>query len=241
MRLALGASATGCLLAAIALTLRDAGLLTAAGHWAGQWWPAFLPAAGLAILFRSVKPGPHIAVSIGLMGGGSLAFVITHRVVSDHIWVFVATGGLVAVGIMTARLAVNYRTRDAEKSKRVFILLRAAEITLRSSDLDHVRVFLVCGRLELNLADAVLPKHRRDSPVMVDASVYIGKIHVIVQPGVELIDHKAFVMRFNRPLVFGILTEEQIRKALIVVSSLAFFGDVEIKEARGVAANVRGG
>jgi hypothetical protein len=242
MRLVLGALATVCLLTGTALILRTTGLLTAAGHGAGQWWPAFLLAAGVAIILRSVKLGPHIVVSIGLMGGGGLAFAITHHVASGRMWVFVATGGLVVIGIVMAGLAANAPANDdVGKSRRIFILLRAAELTLRSSDLDQVRVFLICGRLELNLEKAISPKQRRDSPVMVDVTVWIGKVQVIIQPGVESVDHKAFVMRFNRPLKLGILTEEKARRALVIVASLAFFGNVEIKEATGTAASVPGG
>lgn len=244
MRLVRGVLATVCLLTVIVLMLRTAGLLAAVGHGAGRWWPAFLLGAGLAIMLRSVKPGPHMVVSVGLLGGGGLAFAVTHRVVPDRIWTFAAAGGFVVAGIVLAGISANSRGQgDIGKSGRIFILLRAAELTLRSPDLTRVKILLICGSLELNLENAIWPKQHRDAPVMVDVIAWIGKVRIIVQQGVGSVDHKAFVMQINRPLKYGILTEEQMRNsdALIVVSSLAFFGNAEIKEVTGASASVPGG
>lgn len=58
MRSTRGALAVACLLAGLWLMLRALGLLAVVLYGAGRWWPAFLLAAGVAILLRSVKPGP---------------------------------------------------------------------------------------------------------------------------------------------------------------------------------------
>jgi hypothetical protein len=243
MRLARGVLAVACLGAGLWLMLRALGLLAVVLHGAGRWWPAFLLAGGMAILLRSLKPGPHIAVSVGLLGAGFLAFAITHGIISDRVWPFVAAGGLITAGIILAWLAVRTHPDSATvRSEQISVLFRAAEITLRSTELERVRVFLLCGHLELDLKDTVPPEQRRDAPLMVDVTAWVGNVHVKVRPEVRLINHKAFVLRLTHKIQVGVLAEKQTRTAQLVVATLAFFGDVEVKRETsdadsGVAGN----
>ena len=140
------------------------------------------------------------------------------------------------VAVLAGKIAPYY---GAGKSKKIFVMLRAAEIS-PPTGLEQIKVLLVCGRLKLNLVDVVQPKQRRDSPVMVNVTVWIGSVKVVIQPGVESVDHKAFVMRLNRPLEYGMLAEAKTKQALVVVASMAFFGDVEIKESIGIQVGVPG-
>jgi hypothetical protein len=207
-------------------------LLAVVLHGAGQWWPAFLLAAGLAILLRSVKPGPHIAVSVGLMGAGCLAFAITHGIIAKRAWTFVAACGLMLAGIILARLTANIRPANSSgRTERILILFRAAEITPESSKLERIRVFLLCGHLELNLKKAMPSSQLRDEPLMVEITAWAGNVKLLIWEGVGKLNHKAFALKLGQPTQTGVLDEERIGAARVVATSLVFFGDVEFEEA----------
>jgi hypothetical protein len=205
-------------------------------HGAGRWWPAFPLAAGLAIFFRSIKPGPHIksgphiAVAIGLISAACIAFAITRGLVAERIWIFVAGGGLIFAGIIFAHLAAITRSDDAKgRTERITVLFGAAEITPESAKLERIRAFLFCGHLELNLKKVVPPGQSRDDPLMVEVTAWAGTAKLLIWEGTGKLNHKAFVMGF-RSIHTNVLDEEQIKTEQVVATSLAFFGDVEFKE-----------
>jgi hypothetical protein len=231
MRLARGVPAVACLLAGLGLMLRALGLLAVVLHGAGLWWPAFLLAAGVAILLRFVKPGPHIAVSAGLMGAGCIAFAVTRGIITERVWILVAAAGLISAGLILARLAASARPDGANgRTERISVLFRAARLPLKSADAEQVKIFLLCGHLELDLKDAIPPGQRRDAPLMIEITAWAGNVKLLVWEGVEVLNHKAFVLQFRHPIQMGVLNEERTRTAQMVATTLAFFGDVESKE-----------
>lgn len=243
MRLAWGALGVACLLAGVWLILRALGLSGAVLHGAGRWWPAFLVAGGVAILLRSVKPGPHVVVSVGLIVAGGLAFAITRGVLSSHALPFIAAGGLITGGMIMAWLAATAQPDNVTRStERITVLFRPAEVRLSSAERKRVRVFLLCGHLELNLEDAIPPRQRRKSPLMIDVTAWAGNVHVVVASGVGVLNHKAFVLRLNRRLQMGVLPDKRALAAQVIVGTLAFLGDVDVKvkEASQADSRVRG-
>jgi hypothetical protein len=234
MRLAWGALAVTCLLAGLWLLLRALGLVEAVLHGAGHWWPALLFVAGMAILLRSVKPGPNIAVPVGLMAAGCIAFAITNVVViAERVWIFIAAGGLIIIGLISTRIAASPRPHSTDHlTQRVSVLFRSAEITPESVSLRQVRVFLLCGYLELDLTKVISPEQFRNTVLMVEITAWIGNVKLLVQPGVKSLDHKAFALRFRNTIGPSVLDEEEIRKVQVVATTLAFFGDAEFRETR---------
>ncbi len=231
MRLAWGAVAVACLLAGLWLMLRTLGLVEVVLHGASHWWPALLLAAGVAILLRSVKPSPNIAVAVGLMAAGCIAFAITNVVIAERVWIFVAAGGLIIIGLISTRIAASPRAHSADDpTQRVSVLFRTAAITPESAQLKQVRVFLFCGYLELDLRKVISPEQFRNAPLMVEITTWIGDVRLLVQPGVRRLDHKAFALRFKDTIKPGVLDEEETRSVQVVATTLAFFGDVEFKE-----------
>jgi hypothetical protein len=232
-RLTRGAIAAACFSAGLWLLLRTLGLLGITAREAGRWWPALLLTAGAAILARSVRPGPHTAVAVGFLCAGGLAFATTRGLVAGRAWAFAAAGGLMAAGAASAWGSVSARPGPAaSRTPVILVVFRAARFRPQSSGLDGVKIFLFCGRLDLDLAD-VSPGRDRD-PLMIDITAWAGSVHVTVRPDIHVVNHKAFVMRFRNRLQAGILAEEQMAAADVVAATLAFFGDVLI-EATGAA------
>lgn len=230
MRLVRSALAVSCLLAGLWLILRALGLLLVVLHSAGRWWPTFLLAAGVAILLRSFKPGPHVAASVGLIGAGCMAFAITRRIIAKDVWTFVLAGGLIFVGIMLIYFTVSTRSDGTkDDTGRISVSFRAAEIMLKFAELKRIRVFLLCGRLELDLRDAIPPGQRRDAPLMIEITAWVGNVRLLVPAGVHVVSHEAFVLRFRKPIQLSVLDEqeEETMTAHVVAATLAFFGKVE--------------
>lgn len=226
MRLVRGALAAACFLAGLWLMLRALGLLGVVLHGAARWWPAFLLVAGLAILARSIRPGPHTAVSIGLICASGVAFAVTRGAMPGRPWAFAAAVGLMGIGAVSAWMIVSARPdQAASPTATTAVFFRAASFTPLSSELRRVRVLLICGRLDLNLTEVVHPDLDRDA-IMVDITVWVGRVYVRVPPDVNVVNHKAFVMRFRHPIQAGVLDEEQTDTADVVAATLAFFGDV---------------
>jgi hypothetical protein len=240
MRLVRGALAAGCFLAGLWLMLRALGLSGVVLHGVARWWPAFLLLAGVSILARSVRPGPHTAVAGGLICAGCVAFAATRGVMTGRAWTFVAAAGLMAAGAISAWMNVSARPdRTASPFPRIVVLFRAASFTPLSSELEWVRVFLLCGRLHLDLTEAVRPGHDRDA-IRVDITSCVGNVHVGVLPDVEVVNHKAFVMRLRHRIQTSVLDEDQSDTADVVVGTLAFFGDVLVLEPQKAIAVASG-
>jgi hypothetical protein len=235
MRLVRGALAAGCFLAGLWLMLRALGLLGVALQGVARWWPALLVVAGAAIIARSVRPGPHTALAGGLICVGCIAFATTRGVMTGRPWTFVAAAGLMATGVISAWINVSARPdRSASPFPRIVVLFRTASFTPRSSELEWVRIFLLCGRLDLNLTEAVHPGHDRDA-IRIDITACAGNVHMQVLPGVGVVDHKAFVMRLRRQIQAGVLDEGQSDTADVVVGTLAFFGDAQVPPQNVIA------
>ena len=225
MRSITGALSVACFLAGLWLTLRMLGLLGVILHGIGRWWPILLIAAGLAIIVRSVRLGPHTVVSASLILAGGAAFAITRGFMTGRIWTFAAAAGLMAAGVILAWISVQLRTGQATSQSAVkWIFFRAGAFMPGSSDLERVRVFLLCGSLELDLRRAV-SAGARQNVVMIDITAWVGKVNVIVPPDTYVVDHKAFVMRFTKRVQAGFLDEDEMDRADVVASTLAFFGD----------------
>lgn len=231
MRLAWGALAVACLLAGLWLVLRALGLVGVVLHGAGHWWPALLLAAGVAILLRSAKPGPNIAVSIGLMAAGCIAFAIINVVMPERVWIFVAAGGLILVGLIFTRLAVRTRPHATERlTQRITVLFRAEEVTPESAELQQVKVFLLCSYLKLDLRKIISPTQPRNTPLMIEVTAWVGNVELLVAPEVEWLDHKAFVLRIRNPVQPRMLGAKDISTVQVVAATLAFFGDAKFTE-----------
>jgi len=237
MRLAWGALAVACLLAGLWVMLRALGLVEVVLHGATHWWPALLLVAGVAVLLRSVKlllsvkPGPNLAVAVGLMGTGCLAFAITRGLVTNRIWTFVLAGALISAGLILIRLAARTRIHDTEaRTQRVSVLFQTTELALKSAKLDQVRVLLFCGYLELDLRKLVPPGTHRDEPLMIEITAWAGTVKLLIPPGVAKIDHKAFVLRFRNPVQPSVLDKEYVSTAQVVAVTLGLFSDVQFRE-----------
>jgi hypothetical protein len=177
------------------------------------------------------------------MATGCLAFAITRGVPSGRALSFIAAGGFIGGGIIMARLATTARPDNVTRStERITVLFRPAGIRLPSVECKRVRVFLLCGHLELNLEDAIPFGQRRRSPLMIDVTAWAGNVNVVVASGVEVLNHKAFVLRLNRRIQMGVLPDKRASAAQVIVGTLAFLGDVEVnvKEASPAGSRVPG-
>lgn len=238
MRMARGALAVVSVGAGLWLMLRALGLLTVTGHDIERWWPALLLASGVAILLRSVRPGPHVAAALGLIGAGGVAFAIIRGAVPVHIWIFVASGVLICTGLALAFLSVKPHHRQADgRAEQIRVMFRAATSTPGTADLERIRALVFCGQLELDLRDIIPPGARRDRPLMVEITTWLGDVRVLAWEGVDIIDHKAFVLQLGKAIRAGFLDQDVNESAQIVVATLAFFGRVEVKRIRLNAAS----
>lgn len=228
MRLAKGIAAVTCFLVGLWLMLRAAGLLTAVLRAVPRWWPALPAAAGAAILVRSPAAGPHRRVAIALIAASGLAFAIVHHAIALTDWPFVVSAGLMATGAGLACLAVRADTASVtDQTQRIAVAFRSARMRAASADLARIRVYLFCGRLELDITDFLSTKSLRDEPLMIEVIACLGNV-TVVPPDRTVYHHKAFVMRLGQSADGEALREEGIDKMRAVVASMAFFGDVTV-------------
>jgi hypothetical protein len=231
MRLTWGALAAACLVAGSYIMLRTLGLLAVVLHGVQRWWPALLLAAGVAILLRSVKPGPNIAVAVGLMSAGCIAFTITNGIIAQRAWIFVASGCLIFTGLIFIRLAVRARPHHADgPTDRISVLFRATQITPESVQLKQLKVFLLCGYLELDLRKLVSPGQHRDTLLMVEITAWVGNVKLLVHPETKRLDHKAFVVRLRNRVHPSVLDENDTTMVQVAAVTLGLFGDTQFKE-----------
>jgi hypothetical protein len=228
MRLAKGIVAAACFLVGLWLMLRAAGLLTVVLHAVPRWWPALPAAAGAAILVRSPGPGPHRRVSIALLGASGLAFAIVHHAITRIAWPFAAGAGLMAVGLALAYLTARAGSSSVtNQTQRIVVAFKSAQMPPASADLARIRVYLFCGRMELDITDCLSPKSRRDEPLMIEITACLGNVKVVA-PDKTVYHHEAFVMGFGQSADGEALRDEAIGTKPAVVASMAFFGAVTV-------------
>jgi hypothetical protein len=229
MRLAKGIAAVACFLVGLWLMLHAAGLLTAVLHAVPRWWPALPAAAGAAILIRSRSRGPHTAVSVGLIAASCAAFAITRHLIAVSVWPFAAGAGLMAAGLALAYLTARGRSSSVtNQTQRIVVAFKSAQMPAASAGLARIRVYLFCGRLELDITDCLSPKSRRDEPLMIEITACLGNV-MVVAPAKTVYHHEAFVMGFGQSADGGALRDEAIGTAPAVVASMAFFGGVTVR------------
>jgi hypothetical protein len=236
MRLAKGIVAAACFLVGLWLMLRAAGVLTAVLSAVPRWWPALPAAAGAAILVRSRRPGPHTAVSLVLIAASGITFVIIHHLITTTTWPFAVGAGLVAAGLALAYLTVrsSSRPRDA-RTQRIMTAFRSAVRPAASADLARIRAYVFCGRLELDIRECLPPESFPDEPLMIEIVTCLGNVTLVAYPGLTIHHHKAFVMRFGYPADGAVLYDEDTADAAAVVATLAFFGNVTVRQRNPTA------
>lgn len=226
MRAFRSALSGACFFAGLVLVLRLLGLLGVILHGIAHWWPALPGIAGAAILARSFRSGPHVVVAGGLMLASGIAFAATHGFITEHTWTFAGAGGLVIAGIMLAWSSVKVRSTSADSRSAVkMVLFRTETFAPSSAELEHLKVFLLCGNIELDLRGVITPGAPRNI-LMIDITACAGRIKIVVLPDVYFIDHKAFAMRLTKQLEAGFPDEGKMMNADVMAATLAFFGNV---------------
>jgi hypothetical protein len=211
---------------------------------AKAWWPALPAAAGVIILLRSPKPGPHIVFSICLIASGLLCFAASHGFIAGRTWSFIGAGVLIIIG--AAMIGSVIRTRGTKVNpERAMALLRTTKAPPHSPDLNYIRAIVLCGTLKLDLRQALFAGQQRNVPLTIEVIALIGKITLEnVPPGTKVINHKAFALNLNRPIQVGVLDESKTLEAQLVIATIAFLGDVEVMDAHlpdsGVPGNLPG-
>ena len=229
MRAFRSALSVACFITGLVLLLRLLGLLEAVPHGISHWWPALPGIAGVAILARSFRPGPHIVVSGGLILASGIAFAATHRFITERTWVFAGAGGLMLAGIMLALSSVRARSAAASSPSAVKrVLFRTETFVPSPAELERLKVFLMCGNIELDLRNFITPGAPRDI-FLIDITACAGKVKIVLLEGTKIVDHRAFVMRLTKPIQAGFLEEEQMEDADVMAATLAFFGDVHVE------------
>jgi hypothetical protein len=228
MRLAKGIAAVACFLVGLWLMLRAAGLLTAALSAVPRWWPALPAVAGAAILVRSRRRGPHTAVSVGLIAASGVAFACIHHLIVVTSWPFAVSAGLMTVG-----LALGYLARRSSPTtgtdQRISVAFRSTQIFTTSPGLTRIRVYVFCGRLDLDIRECLSPGSFRDEPLMIEIVACLANVTLVAHPDVHIHRHEAFVMRFRHPVHGGLLFDEDTYNATAVVATMAFFGGVNLR------------
>jgi hypothetical protein len=228
MRLAKGIAAAACLLVGLWLMLRAAGLLTGVLSAVPRWWPALPAAAGLAILVRSPRPGPHRRLAIVLLGASGLGFAIVHHALALRVWPFAAGAGLVAAGFALAYMTARAdSTSVTDQTQRIVVAFKSTQLQAASADLARIRVYLFCGRLELDITDCLSPGSLPDEPLMIEIVACLGNVKVVA-PDETVYPHKAFVMRFGKETKGEVLRDESTNTAHAVAASMAFLGSVTV-------------
>ena len=175
MRAFRSALSGACFFAGLVLVLRLLGLLGVILHGIAHWWPALPGIAGAAILARSFRSGPHVVVAGGLMLASGIAFAATHGFITEHTWTFAGAGGLVIAGIMLAWSSVKVRSTSADSRSAVkMVLFRTETFAPSSAELEHLKVFLLCGNIELDLRGVITPGAPRNI-LMIDITACAGK------------------------------------------------------------------
>jgi hypothetical protein len=118
---------------------------------------------------------------------------------------------------------------------------RAASFKPQSFELGLIRVFLFCGRLDLDIADSVQPGQDREV-VLINITALAGKVHLLVRPDIDVFNHKAFLLRFRHGIQSGVLDDKTLEENDVVASTLAFFGDtmVTVAETQDLTSGVPG-
>jgi hypothetical protein len=218
-----------CFFAGLVLVLRLLGFLEAVTHEISHWWTALPGIAGVAILARSFRHGPHIVVSGFLLLASGIAFATTNGFITGRTWTFAGAGGLVIAGMVLAWSGVKIRSTPASSKSTVKrVLFRAEDFAPSPTDLEGLKVYLLCGNIELDLRSSVIPDAPR-SVFIIDIVACAGRVKVVVLPDTKIVNHKAFVMRFTKRVQGGVFKEEYIREADVVAATLAFFGDVDVE------------
>ena len=157
MRLAKGIAAAACFLVGLWLMLRATGLLTPVLHAVPRWWPALPAALGTAIVVRSPDPGPHRRVAIALLGASGLAFAIVHHAIARTIWPFAVGAVLMAAGFALAYLTARANSASVtDQTQRIVVAFKSAQMRAALGlCLARIRVYLFCGRLELDITDCL--------------------------------------------------------------------------------------
>ena len=229
MRAFRSALSVACFFTGLVLVLHLLGLLRAVPHGISHWWSALPGIAGVAILVRSFRPGPHIVVSGGLMLASGIAFATTHGFITERVWTFAGAGALMMAGIMLAWGSVKVRSTPAgSKSAVKRVLFRMGTFAPSSLELERLKVFVLCGNIELDLRRAVIPGAPRNV-FMIDITACVGRVKIVILPRVEIVNHKAFVMRLTKRIQAELFKEEYMREADVVAATLAFFGDVDVE------------
>jgi hypothetical protein len=229
MRLAKGIAAAACFLVGLWLTLRAAGQLTAVLHAVPRWWPALPAAAGVAILVRSRRPGPHTAVSLVLIAASGVTFAIVHHAITRTVWPFAASAGLMAAGLALAYLAARASPATGTgtaRSQRVVVAFRSAARPT-SAGLARIRVYAFCGRLDLDITDCLPQGSRRKGPLMIEIVACLADVTLVAHTEAEIHHHRAFVMPFGGPTRGAVLRDTATKRAAIV-ASMAFFSRVTV-------------
>jgi hypothetical protein len=226
MRLAKGIAAAVCFLVGLWLTLRAAGQLTAVLHAVPRWWPALPAAIGAAILVRSRRPGPQTAVALVLIAASCLAFAIAHHAITRVAWPFAAGAGLMAAGLALAYLTARGRSSSVtNQTQRIVVAFRSTKISPSGAGLLRIRVYIFCGRLELDLTQCLPPGRRPDYPLMIEITACLADVAVIAHPKTTHY-HEAFVMLFGLPVRGKAFSDTANKSAPAVVASLAFFSRI---------------
>lgn len=228
MRLAKGIAAAACFIVGLWLILRAAGLLTAVLSAVPRWWPALPAAIGTAIVVRSPRPGPHLRVSVALIGASGLAFAIVHHAIALTAWPFAAGAGLMAAGFALAYMTARADSATVtDQTQRMVVAFKSAQLRVASPNLARIRVYLFCGRLELDITDWLSQKPLPDEPLMIELVACLGKV-TVVAPDRTVYHHKAFVIRVGQSADGEALRDEATGTAPAVVASMAFFGGVTV-------------
>lgn len=223
------ALSVSCIVAGLVLLLRALGLLEAIPHFISHWWSALPGIVGAAILARSFRPGPHIVVAGGLMLASCVAFAADHGFITERTWSFAGAGGLIIAGIMLTWSSMKVRSvPPSGKSAVRRVLFRVETLTPSSSEVEHLKVFLLCGNMELDLRNTITPSAPRNV-FTIDITACLGRVNIVVLPGTEIFNHKAFVIRLTKRIQAEAFNENYMREADVIAATLAFFGDVDFE------------
>lgn len=234
MRVFRSALSVACLVVGVLLVLRLLGVLTVIPHGIKHWWPVLPGVAGGAILARSFitrpfRMGPHIVVSASLILISGLTFATTRRYIPERAWAFAGAGGLIIAGVMLAWRSVKTGPApDNDRSTVKMILFRTETFVPTSPELEHLKIFLLCGNIELDLRNSVTPDAPRDV-LAIDITVCIGKVRIMVLPGIKVMNHKALVVGLTRRMQKNIYREDYEITQDVIAASLVFFGEVGIQ------------
>jgi hypothetical protein len=238
MRSAKGILGAACFLAGLWLMLRAAGVLTVVLHAVPHWWPTLPLAAGAVILIRSPRSGPPRSASMVLIGASCVAFAIVYHLIAVSAWPFATSAGLLAAGLVLAYLAARTSpANEAGQSQRVVVAFRSARLPATSASLARIKVYVFCGRLELDIRECLPQGSLPDEALMIEITACFGDVTLVAYPDVCIYHHEAFVMRLGQPVTGGVLSDEDTGQAAAVAATLTFFGDVNLKTKDPVAVS----